>query len=1048
MIGYKVQLKGRESYGFAEIARFSNDRQTAHARFYTGPTTWNDVESSAADLLRHKLLPCQSRCFRQQDGGYVFGRVLTAATDNDGYRDYWIQFPNASGPERLREDEFHVLSYSDSIDAVATLACGGQETPFFADRRSSLLSALMQQSSLCAGLSGLAAARIDLMPHQVEIARRVLQDPVMRYLLADEVGLGKTIEAGIVLKQLSIDHPQLRAAVFAPEVLVAQWREELESRFSLTTVAVVAFEELLRWEQVTDGPLDVAVIDEAHRLVSTCQKNPTQQDLSASLGQLACQVPHLLLLSATPILHREQELLSLLQLLDPHAYPPGDTEGLHRLLCMRQEIGRSLLALENVTMISTARNQIRRVAQLLTHDTMVANLAEEAEGAVQRNDRLAIIDIARRMHLHLSETYRVHRRMLRTRRALLGDVSLGAARREEAAEFELDDARLRCLWEQLEEWRIPAADRSAGMAPEERERWVHDYFSLAEGISCDLMSLAQWIRDRLPVAEPFERAPLERMLAAITDEDRDSDRPSLLVEILQLHNRRYGPASKYVIFCSDPALCQLLASRINGEFGEDVAEAVNARLLVAECQERVQRFRTDPMCHFLVADSVMEEGRNLQFAYGIILYDLPWAPMRLEQRIGRIDRINRTDDVPVKTMLTIDDDIALDKVWYDLLVEGFGIFRSSLSDLQFLIDAEIPRLQQIAFEAGPLELAGQAVTLEGKVVKERQLLAEQDVIDGLRMDAAETGRLWRNLQTAESMGSQLANALCAYLTDSLGMWVQHGRDDREFSYSLHNRRDPLIPADRLSVLADHMATMFTCWRQRAIRETNVQLLRPGHPILQTIGWLLNWDPRGRAYALWRHGPVSDPELVFRITATVRADLGAISAALDSQAYNRLSRESLLRLSRSWFPDKLYEVFIDSNGQAAEPRWAQACSKIYDKDFDINLGGQRAPVLEQEFGGWNWPSLCQNAACAAQTMIAESIVLKNHVSNATDAATQYFALVLDRLHARKLSGVLDADKEERDQSCLRDLVVRTVASPSVHIDSIGAYVFSEQPICPR
>jgi ATP-dependent helicase HepA len=115
----------------------------------------------------------------------------------------------------------------------------------------------------CRGLSGLLSSRIDLLRHQAEVVRRVLQDPLVRYLLANEAGLGKTIEAGVILRQLPLDWPPARFGVFVPTVLRQQWRGELAERFELGDVPVWGHEELIA--RPLPAP-DVAVIDEAHWL--------------------------------------------------------------------------------------------------------------------------------------------------------------------------------------------------------------------------------------------------------------------------------------------------------------------------------------------------------------------------------------------------------------------------------------------------------------------------------------------------------------------------------------------------------------------------------------------------------------------------------------------------------------------------------------------------------------------------------------------------------------------------------------------------------------
>ena len=117
-------------------------------------------------------------------------------------------------------------------DPTPFLAAKITETPRFADPRSAFVRSIVAQRAAAMGISALLSSSIELEAHQVEVVRRVLQDPVQRYLLADEVGLGKTVEAGVLIRQCFLDGgPDTQVVVLAPSSLVTQWRSELASKF-------------------------------------------------------------------------------------------------------------------------------------------------------------------------------------------------------------------------------------------------------------------------------------------------------------------------------------------------------------------------------------------------------------------------------------------------------------------------------------------------------------------------------------------------------------------------------------------------------------------------------------------------------------------------------------------------------------------------------------------------------------------------------------------------------------------------------------------------
>ena len=142
--------------------------------------------------------------------------------------------------------------------------------------------------------------------HQLDVLSRVTGDPVMRFLLADEVGLGKTIEAGLVMRQLLLDDPHASIVVLVPRVLVSQWINELVDRLALdrymARVLVAPYEAIA--EVMTRQP-DLLVIDEAHRMAELARRN---EDLERRLTQAAHNTPGLLLLTATPMHCRRERI--------------------------------------------------------------------------------------------------------------------------------------------------------------------------------------------------------------------------------------------------------------------------------------------------------------------------------------------------------------------------------------------------------------------------------------------------------------------------------------------------------------------------------------------------------------------------------------------------------------------------------------------------------------------------------------------------------------------------------------------------------------------
>ncbi|HEX8091987.1 MAG TPA: DEAD/DEAH box helicase [Blastocatellia bacterium] len=273
-------------------------------------------------------------------------------------------------------------------------------------------------------MTGLLSSNIILYPHQVEVTRRVLGDPVQRYLLSDEVGLGKTIEAGIVLRQYLLDEPKKRAVVLAPKMLVEQWMYELEEKFNIfdfgKRVYIASTDELIKLRPLRETDrIGMLIVDEAHHIAAGAySSDPKLQKRFLSCQQLVHHADRLLLLSATPILNNEKDFLAMLHLLDPVTYNLNDLDAFRNRVNKRQDIGRTLLSFREGAAPFVLKTGINRLRSVFAEDKCLHALLDELQQILQSPEADVInqTSVVRSIRTHVSETYRLHRRMLRSRR--------------------------------------------------------------------------------------------------------------------------------------------------------------------------------------------------------------------------------------------------------------------------------------------------------------------------------------------------------------------------------------------------------------------------------------------------------------------------------------------------------------------------------------------------------------------------------------------------------------------------------------------------------
>src|SRR5580698_6440704 len=308
------------------------------------------------------------------DGGLVNARAIQASEDH-----YHIRFPNGQDA-RVPISQLYTRWAHPIADPTDYLAARITDTPFWFDARSRIVRHISAQRAAFGGLTGLASAAVELLEHQVTIVRRVLADPLERYLLADEVGLGKTIEAGILIRQHIIDQPHdASVLVIAPGHLVAQWENELKSKFFLTGLPVkIASEVALKAGKLGSRTWTMLVVDEAHRTAQRAfSPDPGERRGYEELRSLARNTPRLLLLSGTPVLHQEDGFLAMLHLLDPDAYPLSDREAFRRRVSERQSVAEATADLMDDASSFFAEDAMARIEAAFASDFRLIKLCGE-----------------------------------------------------------------------------------------------------------------------------------------------------------------------------------------------------------------------------------------------------------------------------------------------------------------------------------------------------------------------------------------------------------------------------------------------------------------------------------------------------------------------------------------------------------------------------------------------------------------------------------------------------------------------------------------------
>ncbi|GAA6623055.1 protein DpdE [Scytonema sp. NUACC26] len=1060
-------------------------------------------KSLTLNSLRPVRLQPQTRCYiwNESQETWTIGRIYQW---DDDICQYQIDLPDRQ-TMLAREQDVFVRCNLSIADPIETLVMKGQETPYFHDKRLSLVQCLIEQRAISRGMTGLISANIKLYSHQVEVVRRVLEDPIQRYLLADEVGLGKTIEAGAILRQYLIDEPSGRALVLVPQYLQEQWQTELEHKFYIShfgdRVKVFAVEDVNQVGQDTDFGL--LIIDEAHHIAAMAISSETNRRRCFEICKhLANKSDRLLLLSATPVLNHEQDFLVMLHLLDPVTYRLDDLEGFRIKVQKRSLIGRVLLSFREGAKAFVLKTSLNQLRNLFTEDKCVLQLAEELQNALQAN-ATDTNKIVRAIRIHISETYRLHRRMLRNRRAGVADVIFD---RNVTPKVEYDiDERTYTIHELIDNWRT--------IAPQQEE-YGRIFLLLFQASGTLLEILQQVITARLgskssaalnrefgtddvriltefPLFEE-EQEILQSLLKIIQQPSEDGDRKELLKIVILNHlSQSLGLQSfrsniskllervqqrisrpipgdklpKIVIFTSFVQVGAEIVRFLKNNFGQTAVASHLFGQSRTQVEQNLKQFKNDASCFILVCDPSGEEGRNLQFVDWTIHFDLPWSPNRLEQRIGRIDRIGRPLKVEFTVFAGTDLPDSPHNAVYQLLKEGFRIFQQSIASLQFYVDEKQSVLEATLFQSGANGLLDLIAVIQEEITEEEVKISEQNVLDEIDAQDESVYEYFQALDDYDANHQKIQRAIEGWLKDALQF--QQINDPNMSEVKLYiAKKHTLLPADHVqSQFARPLKQSGTYNRRVANQNKDIKIYRNGEALVESLASYIRWDDRGKAFAMWRTDESWDKSegmewFGFRFNYTVESNLATAKEVFQNYRLNDTKYKSLKRRTDALFPPLVKTVFIDARYEPMCIVEDEALLNLLHRNYngkslginrDYNLAKRRLAILNQFVAPSQWQNFCRQARSSSEELLRKRPEFIELCQERSLLAEKKLETRLNQLRLRlmrlsetePISNSLLA-KEVDIETALSQAILKGIRHPDIRLDSVGFIILSGRP----
>ncbi len=706
-----------------------------------------------SEALRPLMLPAGCRALHEPTGIEV---TVEATLPENRVR--------LTDGREVREDELWPLDQDDSL--VERLARGDVDNvEDFALLVDALYLATIREAD---GLGSYLGGRIELFPHQLFAAEQASRTDPVRWLLADEVGLGKTVEACLILNRLVRTRRAERTLVIAPETLTVQWLGELWRKYHQVFVLLDnqrladvekeygkgfnpfdAYGQIvLGMEMLVDNPhlsrqavqagVDLLIVDEAHHLRRP-ERHPGNP--AYRLVRPICDLGrHVLLLTATPMEEDAHGFFRLLQLLRPEEFPEG--LGFKDRIDAREPLPACTSATRRVD-IGGLPPRVGRPVEV--DETGDWSPLLELENEMSRREAVGPVHRSRKLQ--------------RIQRAL----SCGAALRE--------------ILEPGDETGRRLADRAVKEDPR-----------------------LEWLGNR---AGEWRNAGDKTLVFVKHRESLETIRSEM--------SRR--------------------AQIRVGLFHEDLSPARR--------DIEVAQFRLADGPSMLVCTECGGEGRNFQFCTRVVLFDLPWEPMAVEQRIGRLDRIGRT--IPVE-IVYFRPPAGLGRSVAGLY-ESLGLFREPLGGLERELAGIGPAIQNAALSGGLPDAGGfDALVQEARSARDRVQDAAFHELhrNPFRNEMADSilGRVPAEL---EELNEEVVTVAC----ERLGLHCERQRGEAVYAIEFGNR----ATIGSLQGVPGGSNFLGSFDRVEALEDERIDFLAAGHPIVEGLLAYLEESWRGRVALL-------------------------------------------------------------------------------------------------------------------------------------------------------------------------------------------------------
>ncbi|WP_311065118.1 helicase-related protein [Halomonas sp. DWK9] len=834
-----------------------------------------------------------------------------------------------------------------------------------ADFKLGLEAYRISQAALFDPMMAVHTSNVEPLPHQISaVYEAMLPRQPLRFVLADDPGAGKTIMAGLLIRELLMRADAKRILIVSPGGLTDQWQDELLEKFGVQfeifsrekqeqCASGNYFDEqnqlICRLDQLSRNELyqqklantewDLIIVDEAHKLSANYFGNKINKTKRFQLGELLGSITrHFLLMTATPHNGKEEDFQIWLSLIDSDRFYGKFREGAHKVDVsdmMQRRVKEELLKFDGTPLFPERRAYTANYDLSDAEASLYEQVTDYVRNEMNRADALS----GKRKGTVGFALTQLQRRLASSPEAIYQSLK----RRRRKLEDRLNEMKLMARGQAIQEGKV--ASTLGTYAVQKQIELPDNLDELDEELSAEEYELyAEQVVDQATAAETVPELEAEILILHDLEEQASqlvasgSDRKwEELSHLLQDSPEMYtsgGSRRKLIIFTEHKDTLNYLVDRIRSLLGRPEAViTIHGGTNRDERRKAQEQFRNDPDVLVLVATDAAGEGVNLQNANLMANYDLPWNPNRLEQRFGRIHRIGQTEVCHLWNLVANEtregavfqklfDKLEIEKSAlggkvFDILGEAFE--NTSLKDL--LVEAirygesdEVKsRLEQV--------IEGALDTDHLREIIRRNALVEQ------HMGLEELYAVKEEMEKAEARKLQPYFIRAFFMEAFQGLRGEmrpreQGRYEVRHVPAAIRERDRIIGESRTPVLRKYERICFEKEHVRLPGKPMADLIHPMHPLMHATTDLVLQAHRSKlkqgAVLVDPNDDSTEPKVLFMVDHSVRE-------------MEKQSNGSPRVVSR-----RLQFVEIDEQGQATHAGWAPHLDMQPIDDYELSL----------------------------------------------------------------------------------------------------------------